>query len=1838
MKFKFLKKAVAFVTAAAMAVGTLAVLPEEYLPEFGIVASAEDTQAILFSTGDGSKENPFRIETAAQLSAVRNNMSANYIQVADIDLSAFSNWEPIGKQDEPFSGTYNGNGHTISNLQITDVTEGRIGLFGYVQNGNITNISLIGTNISINEPGRQLNVGAICGVMNNSIISDCTVSGIINIISTNYRTVASGIVGTITSSELASVKRCKNYSSINVEVGATPTCYAAGICGFLNPSNKSNVIISGCSNYGSISSYSPENMCYAAGICGYTSSYGGSIINIEKCSNHGDLTTTTGKQGYSAGITAYCDAFQNNSCTYVSNCYNSGEVIGRTVGGIGGRTYIGALPGYSAGRKVLFSNCYNVGSVSVEESLTVNTYIGSLLGSNYKCSVENCYYLDSTGTSSDGKALSSSQLQTASELAGFDFNNVWEYSTTGYLYPVFKSDASESDDESTIVSGRCGNNAYWALSTDGVLTISGTGSLYGYSSYSNFGGEDFTTAPWWVLKERITKIVVKSGITKITEYAFMNMHYVEEIYFEDGIKTISGYNFCCNNALTKITIPKSVTGIGSLCCWKGGTNSELTIYGYSGSVAETYAKNNNLKFVDLALEEKGYIKLSPLNEEGIPVGGGESILAYVYDKDDNRLSNVNLVWTSSDDNIVAITESNNLGAVVKGIIPGSATITCTDIVSGIVGIIRINVNRYSIKYSSQEQNKELVFDYSDSYFENDAHVYNQKLAQASLALELSSFTTYGNENWITTANVNREQNLYDAFITLGFAKESIEFKNYNYALSDASDKVAFGVANKQITSSDGKTSTLVAIAVRGGGYGAEWASNFRIGNNEKYASGFWNSSTGVYAYINEYIDNLRISKENVKIWIVGFSRGAAVANLTAARLCQIYNSNNVFAYTFATPQGYVFEENEINNNISYSNIHNIINPADLVPTVALSDWNFGRFGSSHYIKNQYDAKMNQIYVELMGEPYDFNSQYPAKVYELNDFLLNFLAHDTNIYTNNLQNIIVQVLKDANSEKDMAKGGINSLALKIITQYIVDNAMPYQVEAKNSNIIVTVQNWMNQQFSGELPSSMETVARLYTISNIADIFKQHYPEVYISWLFSTDENNKIFGKHRYKSAIIDCPVDVYVYDGNGTLVTSIVNNEIKKDDVNAAVFGDQKRVYLYGDAYTIKLVGNNTGTMNYSIEEHDSDGRMTRRVSYYDLPLENGKTYTGVVNDEVDTPSYNYDLSSDDGNHSSNFDTNDSTDNAHNIIINGGLSSVPSAYPGEQVTITALVPNDNSTFSKWATTSSVAFNNAQTPVATFIMPNEDVEITAVNSNTSSKLSSILVDSTAIDDFSADNTAYTVTLPYGTTAIPTVTATPANANADVDITQATSLTGTESERTAIITVTAEDGVTKTIYKVVFSIETHTHNLATEYSSDATGHWYACSGCDEKVDFEAHTEDSGTVTTEPTETTEGVKTFKCTKCDWIIRTEPITVLDHTHTLATEYSSDSTGHWYACSGCDEKVAFEAHTEDGGTVTTVPTETTEGVTTFKCTKCKFVLRTEPIPPITPDHIHNYDAEWKSDSTSHWHECSCGEKTEVAAHISNNGVVTVQPTETSEGIITYSCSVCEYILRTETIPPITPEHTHEYGTEWKTDSTSHWYECTCGEKADIAAHISDNGVVTLQPTETSEGIMTYSCSVCDYILRTETTPSIVPDHTHNYGTEWKSDSTSHWHECACGDKTDITQHITNGGIVTVQPTATSTGLRVYSCSVCGYVLRTETIPATGYNYPSYPTYPTYPFDSSIFNVVTFTDKVNVTAETNENTITLKWDKVEKADKYYVYQYKNGKYVKVKTTSDTSATF
>lgn len=175
--------------------------------------------------------------------------------------------------------------------------------------------------------------------------------------------------------------------------------------------------------------------------------------------------------------------------------------------------------------------------------------------------------------------------------------------------------------------------------------------------------------------------------------------------------------------------------------------------------------------------------------------------------------------------------------------------------------------------------------------------------------------------------------------------------------------------------------------------------------------------------------------------------------------------------------------------------------------------------------------------------------------------------------------------------------------------------------------------------------------------------------------------------------------------------------------------------------------------------------------------------------------------------------------------------------------------------------------------------------------------------------------------------------------------------------------------------------------------------CSNCGDVIATKvipatgAHTWDNGTVTTEPTETTPGVRTFTCAVCG-ATKTEVIPATGaHTFVFTKNIAPSCTeaGYdLYTCSGCgatekrNVKPAL-GHKWDSGTVTTEPTEKDPGTMTYTCTVCG-QTKTEVIPATGP-HTHVWD----------------------------EGTVTVAPTETTPGVRTYTCTVCGK-TRTEIIP------------------------------------------------------------------------------------------------------------------------------------------------------------------------------------------------------------------------------
>ena len=212
--------------------------------------------------------------------------------------------------------------------------------------------------------------------------------------------------------------------------------------------------------------------------------------------------------------------------------------------------------------------------------------------------------------------------------------------------------------------------------------------------------------------------------------------------------------------------------------------------------------------------------------------------------------------------------------------------------------------------------------------------------------------------------------------------------------------------------------------------------------------------------------------------------------------------------------------------------------------------------------------------------------------------------------------------------------------------------------------------------------------------------------------------------------------------------------------------------------------------------------------------------------------------------------------------------------------------------------------------------------------------------------------------------------------------------------------------------------------------------CSNCGEVISTRelpptgAHDWDDGTVTTAPTETTPGVRTFTCRGCDQT-RTETIPATgahDYRFTKTVDPTCTDGGYdLYTCSGCgatERRNLTDAagHKWDGGTVTTAPTETTPGVRTRTCTVCG-QTRTETIPA-TGAHDYRFTKTFAPTCTDGGYDlytCSgCGATerrnlTDAAGHKWDNGTVTTAPTETTPGVRTYTCTVCSQ-TRTEAIP------------------------------------------------------------------------------------------------------------------------------------------------------------------------------------------------------------------------------
>ena len=268
--------------------------------------------------------------------------------------------------------------------------------------------------------------------------------------------------------------------------------------------------------------------------------------------------------------------------------------------------------------------------------------------------------------------------------------------------------------------------------------------------------------------------------------------------------------------------------------------------------------------------------------------------------------------------------------------------------------------RYPIGIRSDLSGCDLThaFYYSDSFFTHPATQYDHQLALATLGLVCAAANTVASdaEYWVN-GSVGREAHIAAAYEALGFGDAL--FYNYDLDTGRAGDFVGYSLARKTLTL-NGQRTTLVALILRGGGYGGEWASNFHIGDTSAH-TGFVTPVAAVFASLKAYL--ARAGQGGAfKLWLGGYSRGSIIANLLAAKIARELpqlGRENIYAYGFAVPAALTaadrpdlqqdFDANHapdgtLLENWPESNIFSIISSGDAVARVLPAAWGYHRNG------------------------------------------------------------------------------------------------------------------------------------------------------------------------------------------------------------------------------------------------------------------------------------------------------------------------------------------------------------------------------------------------------------------------------------------------------------------------------------------------------------------------------------------------------------------------------------------------------------------------------------------------------------------------------------------------------------------------------------------------------------------------------------------------------------------------------------------------------------------------------------------------------------------------------
>lgn len=530
------------------------------------------------------------IFTISALNAIRNNPSASYFLMADIDFTGSGiDWEPIPS----FAGLFDGNGHTIRGLVVNRPDQNNVGLFTSVS-GSIDNLTLE----TIQITGGQ-NTGGLAGSTTvSATIINCHITGNSSVTGGEF---TGGLVGfnkaaISNSSTACSVRATGNFAgglvgdNYNTITGSHSTglLNASNYAGGLVGNNRSEGYITNCYATGEVNGLNRTgglvgnndayiDTSYATGDVVGGFNVGGFVGRHEK----GKITSS-----YSTGAVDIMYDYGGGFVGYVKQgeigqCYSLSSVNGAQT------KIMGGFVGYGESADVCIVNCF--ACATVQPSTNAAGFAGFMNGSiqnGYAVSdnetgfvnggdatVTGCYFSNVYG-GEDAKAAAKTpaEMLTLTTYAGWDFSSIWQMDGEAE-YPTLQG-LDKPHSFQNIGNTFTADGLTYTITSPmtvqvgtGVSPISVSGTVVIPSVVSN-GTESYTVTSVGINAFRgrsLTSVTIPATVVRIETSAFQSCKSLTNVIFaaESRLQSIADHAFNGCSGLTDITIPATITSVGN---------------------------------------------------------------------------------------------------------------------------------------------------------------------------------------------------------------------------------------------------------------------------------------------------------------------------------------------------------------------------------------------------------------------------------------------------------------------------------------------------------------------------------------------------------------------------------------------------------------------------------------------------------------------------------------------------------------------------------------------------------------------------------------------------------------------------------------------------------------------------------------------------------------------------------------------------------------------------------------------------------------------------------------------------------------------------------------------------------------------------------------------------------------------------------------------------------------------------------------------------------------------------------------------------------------------------